>query len=124
MGFIGLFFVGAALAAGVISVFAAAAAGTARKIKNGEPLLGTEEERRKIPKHIVIAFAVVGAIGIIPYGAVFLAAAAVWVLWRVIRGKTLDRETVMKTAVTFLAAVGVIFSVLMAYGGLSALIKG
>lgn len=120
MGFIGSFFIAAA----VVILFIAAAVGVVCKLKAGEPLFGDTDGKRKIPKHIVIVFAVIGVFFMLPYAIVFLVVAVIWVLWRLICGKSLDKETVLKTAVTFLAAVGAVFSVLIAYGGLSALIKG
>lgn len=122
MGFIGLLFSGTMLLAAVAAVFAAAVVGIVRKIEAGEPFMGTAEDKKKISGHIVAVLAVIGAFFMLPYAVVFFAAAVIWVLWRLIRGKSLDKETMLKTAVLFLAAFGAVFSVLMAYGGLSALI--
>ena len=124
MAFIGLLFVDILLLTAVVSVFAAAVAGIVRKIRAGEPLFGNNDDKKKIHKHIIIVFAVIGAFFMLPYAVIFFVAAVIWVLWRLIRGKSLDKETVRETAVLFLAAVGAIFSVLIAFGGLSALIKG
>ncbi len=124
MAFIGLLFVDALLLIAVVSVFAAAVVGIVRKTMAGEPLFGNTDDKKKMRKHIVIVFAVIGALFMLPYAFVFFAAAVIWVLWRLIRGKSLDKETVLETAVLFLAAVGAIFSVLMTYGMVSALIRG
>lgn len=125
MGFV--FFLGAVLAAAVAVVFAAAVVSAVKKIKNGEPLFGDPEDKTqktKMRKHIVIALAVVGAFGILPYIYIFFIAAAVWALWQVMRGGSLSRENVLKAAVIFLAAVGAVFSVFVLYGLFSSLIKG
>lgn len=122
MGF--AFFLGAVFAAAVAAIFAAAIVAAVKKIKRGEPLFGTNEDKPKMWKHIVIVLAVVGAFGILPYIYVFFIAAAVWALWQVMRGGLLNRETVLKAAVTFLAVVGAVFSVFIVYGILSSLIKG
>lgn len=65
-----------------------------------------------------------GAFGILPYIYVFFIAAAVWALWQIMRGGSLNRETALKAAVIFLASVGAVFSVFIVYGILSSLIKG
>lgn len=122
MGF--AFFLGAVLAAVAAAVFAAAIAAAVKKIKRGEPIFGNPEDKPKMRKHIVIVLAVVEAFGILPYIYVFFVAAAVWALWQIMRGGLLNRETVLKAAVIFLAAVGAVFSVFIVYGILSSLIKG
>ena len=124
MAFIGLLFVDVLLLIAVVSVFAAAVVGIVRKITAGEPLFGNDDDKKKILRHIVIVFAVIGAFFMLPYAFMFIAAAVIWVLWRLIRGKSLDKETVRETAVLFLAAVGAVFLLLMAYVSISALIKG
>lgn len=124
MGFIGLFFMGTVLLAAVVSVLAAAVVGIVRKIGAGEPLFGNDDDKRKVRKHIIIVLAVIGAFFMLPYAVIFFAVAVIWVLWRLICRKPLDKKTVLETAVLFLAAVGALFSVLIAYGGLLALIKG
>lgn len=111
-------------AAVAAAVFAVAIAAAVKKIRRGEPLFGGQEDKPKMRKHIVIVLAVVGAFGILPYIYVFFIAAAVWALWQVMRGGSLNRETALKAAVIFLAAVGAVFSVFIVYGILSSLIKG
>lgn len=120
MGF--AFFLGAVLAAAAAAVLAAAIVGTVKKIVRGEPLFGTSEDKSKMRKHILIVLAAVGAFGILPYIYVFFIAAAVWALWQVMRG-SLNKETVSKTAVTFLAAVGAAYIILILYGLFLSLIK-
>lgn len=122
MGF--AFFLGVVFAAVAAAVFAVAIAAAVKKIRQGEPLFGGQEDKPKMRKHIVIVLAVVGAFGILPYIYVFFIAAAVWALWQVMRGGSLNRETALKAAVIFLAAVGAVFSVFIVYGILSSLIKG
>lgn len=122
MGF--AFFLGAVFAAAVAAVFATAIAAAVKKIRRGDPLFGDQEYKPKMRKHIVIVLAVVGTFGILPYIYVFFIAAAVWALWKVMRDDSPDKETVLKFAVTFLAAVGAVFSVFIVYGILSSLIKG
>lgn len=122
MGF--AFFLGAVLAAAVAAVFAAAIVAAVKKIRRGEPLLGNPGDKPKMRKHIAIVLAVVGAFGMLPYIYVFFIAAAIWALWRLMHGNSLDRETVLKTAVIFFAAVGAVFSLFIAYGILSGLING
>lgn len=122
MGF--AFFLGAVFAAAAAAVFAVAIAAAVKKIRRGEPLFGCQEDKPKVRKHIVIVLAVMGAFGMLPYIYVFFIAAAVWALWQIMRGGSLNRETALKAAVIFLASVGVVFSVFIVYGILSSLIKG
>lgn len=122
MGF--AFFLGAVFATVAAAVFAVAIAAAVKKIRRGEPLFGCQEDKPKVRKHIVIVLAVVGAFGILPYIYVFFIAAAVWALWQIMRGGSMNRETALKAAVIFLASVGAVFSVFIVYGILSSLIKG
>lgn len=124
MGFIGLFFSGTMFMAVIAAVFAAAVVGVVRKIKAGEPFTGNAEDKKKIPGHIVAVLAVIGAFFMLPYAVVFFAAAVIWGFWRLICGKSLDKETVLKTAVHFLAAFGAVFSVCIIFGLFSFLIRG
>ncbi len=120
MGFIGGFFVAVA----VVIAFITAVTVVVCKLRAGEPLFGDEDGKRKIPKHIVIVFALIGAFFMLPYAAALLIAAVIWTLLHVIRRKSLDKDTMLKTAVLFLAAVGSVYSVCIAAGFLSALFRG
>lgn len=73
MGFIGGFFIVAA----VVIIFIAAIVGVICKLVKGEPLLGDEDGRKKIPKHIIIAFAVIGF-----FPAMTFISSAIWALRR------------------------------------------
>lgn len=75
MGFIGGFFIVVA----VVIVFVAAIVGVICKIKRGEPLFGSQDDRKKILKHIVIVFAVIGVITVLPY-----VSAVIWALLRLV----------------------------------------